>query len=223
MTEKTLNLYKQEIVKTGKKLYQKGLIVSTEGNISVKVDEKLLLTTPGGVNKGLLTTNEVVETNLQGIKRKGALEPSSELRMHLAVYRVRSDVNAAVHAHPPVGTGFAVAGLALDKFVLPEVVVTLGTVPLIQYATPTTDELAELVADAIRNHDALLLANHGALTVGRNLLDAYHKMETLEQFARISLVARLLGHENTLSQRDVDKLMKMRTQYLKKFLVPSKG
>lgn len=219
--EDRANLYKQEIVEIGRRLYQKGLVVATEGNISIRISENALLTTPQGVNKGSMTVDQIVKTDLKGVKLEGELDPSSELKMHLAVYYARPDIKATLHAHPPVATGFAVAGLALDKWVLPEVVVTLGAAPLVEYATPTTDELATLVSRYILKYDALLLANHGALTVGIDLLNAYHKMETLEQFARISLVARLLGNENVLSQENVDKLMEIRTQYLKRFFTPS--
>jgi len=216
MMEELIHFSKQEIVEIGRRLYQKGLIVATEGNISVRIGENTLLTTPQGINKGFMTVDQIVTTDLNGVKLEGTWMPSSELKMHVAVYHARQDVKAVVHAHPPVGTGFAVAGLALDKSVLPEVVVTLGAVPLVRYATPTTDALAELVSHYILTCDALLLANHGALTVGQDLLTAYHKMETLEQFAKITLVARLLGQENTLSQEDVDKLMEIRAQYLKR-------
>lgn len=214
--DKKINLYKREIIQIGQRLYQKGLIVATEGNISVKIDENTLLTTSQGIHKGSMTPDQIVKTDLKGMKLGGKREPSSELKMHLAVYHTRSDVNAVIHAHPPVSTGFAVAGLALDQFVLPEVIVTLGKVPLLKYATPTTDELAELVSHSIAQHDALLLANHGALTVGKDLITAYYKMETLEHFARISLVARLLGRENILPPEAVEKLMELRAQYLRK-------
>jgi L-fuculose-phosphate aldolase len=133
--------------------------------------------------------------------------------MHLAVYRNRPDANAVVHAHPPIATGFAVAGIPLDRAVLAEVITTLGSIPIAEYGTPSTSELADAVGRDIRAHDALLLANHGAVTVAHELFAAYFKMETIEHFARISLVARLLGRERLLSREEVDRLQQLRGMY----------
>jgi hypothetical protein len=133
--------------------------------------------------------------------------------MHLEVYRQRPDVNAVVHAHPPTATGFAVAGIPLDKAVLAEVLTTLGSVPIAEYATPSTQELPEAVRKYIKAHDGMLLANHGALTVGADLFGAYYKMETIEHFAKISLVARTLGRENVLSREEVTRLQGLRGTY----------
>ncbi len=124
--------------------------------------------------------------------------------MHLEVYRQRPDVQAVVHAHPPTATGFAVAGIPLDRAVLAEVLTTLGSIPIAEYATPSTSELPEAVRQYIKAHDGMLLANHGALTVGGDLFGAYYKMETIEHFAHISLVARMLGRENLLSREEVE-------------------
>ena len=133
--------------------------------------------------------------------------------MHLEVYRRRPDVQAVVHAHPPIATGFAVAGMPLDRAVLAEVVTTLGSVPIAEYATPSTKELPEAVRKYVQAHDGMLLANHGALTLGKDLFSAYYKMETIEHFAKISLVARLLGGERVLSREEVFRLQDLRGRY----------
>ena len=133
--------------------------------------------------------------------------------MHLAVYQDRPDVKAVVHAHPPLATGFAVAGIPLDRAVLAEVITTLGSIPIADYGTPSTAELPATVRKYIKAHDGLLLANHGALTAGKDLFSAYYKMETIEHFARISLVARLLGRERVLSREEVMRLQDLRGTY----------
>jgi L-fuculose-phosphate aldolase len=155
----------------------------------------------------------IVVTDLSGAKIAGERTPSSELLMHLEVYRHRPDIRAVVHAHPPVATGFAVAGIPLDRAVLAEVVTTLGSIPIAEYGTPSTPELADAVRTYIKAHDGLLLANHGALTAASELFAAYYKMETIEHFARISLVARLLGREHLLSREEVQRLQGLRGMY----------
>jgi L-fuculose-phosphate aldolase len=197
-----------DIVEIGRRLYAKGLIAGNEGNVSVR-DGGRLYVTPGGVCKGFLAPDEIVTTDLEGHPERGG-HASSEIQMHVAVYRRRADVRAVVHAHPPAATGFAVAGLPLDRPVLAEPVVTLGPVPLVPFGTPSTSDLAERVAAAIPTAQALLLANHGALTVGETLWRAWERMETLEQFARIALVARLLGSPNELSLEAVSALEALR-------------
>jgi L-fuculose-phosphate aldolase len=152
-------------------------------------------------------------TDLDGRKVAGERNPSSEMQMHLEVYRRRPDVQAVVHAHPPTATGFAVAGIPLDRAVLAEVVCTLGSVPIAEYATPSTKELPEAVGQYVQAHDGMLLANHGALTLGKDLFSAYFKMETIEHFAKISLVARLLGGERILSREEVYRLQDLRGHY----------
>ncbi|HIC68849.1 MAG TPA: class II aldolase/adducin family protein, partial [Candidatus Latescibacteria bacterium] len=163
--------------------------------------------------KGFMTPDMIVGTDLEGRKVGGDREPSSELLMHLAVYQNRPEVMAVVHAHPPAATGFAVAGIPLDRAVLAEVVTTLGSIPIVDYETPSTSELADAVRKYIKAHDGLLLANHGALTIADELFAAYYKMETIEHFARISLVARLLGGERTLSREEVNRLQDLRGMY----------
>ena len=202
-----------DIVEVGRRLHQRGYVASNDGNISVRLDAERLLTTPKGVSKGFMSPDMLVITDYEGRKLAGARDPSSELLMHLAVYRRRPDVTAVVHAHPPVATGFAVAGIPLDRAVLAEVVTTLGSIPIAEYGTPSTQELADAVDGRIAAHDGLLLANHGAITVADELMRAYYKMETIEHFARISVVARILGRERLLSREEVDRLQALRGTY----------
>ena len=204
---------KAGIVEVGRRLHQRAYVASNDGNISVRLSGDRILTTPKGVSKGFMTPDMMVTTDLEGRKVAGDRDASSELPMHLAVYRSRPDVRAVVHAHPPVATGFAVAGIPLDRAVLAEVVTTLGSIPIADYGTPSTDELADAVRRYITAHDGLLLANHGALTVADELFAAYYRMETIEHFARISVVARLLGNERLLSREEVMRLQDLRGMY----------
>ena len=187
-----------DIVEVGRRLWARGYVASNDGNISVRLDEHRLITTPKSVSKGFMTPDMMVTTDLRGRILSGDRHPSSELLMHLAVYEQRPDVHAIVHAHPPIATGFAVAGIPLTNAVLAEVVTTLGSIPIADYGTPSTTELADAVRRHIRAHDGLLLANHGAITVAQEVFAAYYKMETIEHFAQISLTARLLGGERLL-------------------------
>src|SRR3954468_19657911 len=202
-----------DIVEVGRRLYARGYTASNDGNISVRLDGHRLLMTPKNVCKGFMKPEMMCVTDLDGKKLAGERDPSSEMQMHLEVYRQRPDANAVVHAHPPVATGFAVAGIPLDRAVLAEVVTTLGSVPIAEYATPSTKELPDAVRKYVKAHDGMLLANHGALTLGADLFGAYYKMETIEHFAKISLVARLLGGERLLSRQEVDRLQGLRGMY----------
>jgi len=202
-----------DIVEVGRRMYARGYTASNDGNISVRLGSDRLLMTPKSVCKGFMTPDMMCITDLDGRKLQGDRDPSSETLMHLEVYRQRPDVQAVVHAHPPTATGFAVAGIPLDRAVLAEVLTTLGSIPLAEYATPSTSELPEAVRKYIKAHDGMLLANHGALTVGGDLYGAYYKMETIEHFAKISLVARLLGRENLLSREEVMRLQDLRGSY----------
>ncbi len=204
---------RSDIVEVGRRLYTRGYVASNDGNISVRLDDARLLATPTGVSKGFMTPDMLVITDMTGRRVAGERNPSSEVLMHLAVYQDRPDVRAVVHAHPPLATGFAVAGIPLDRAVLAEVITTLGSIPIADYGTPSTAELPATVRKYIKAHDGLLLANHGALTAGRDLFSAYYKMETIEHFARISLVARLLGRERVLSRDEVLRLQDLRTTY----------
>jgi L-fuculose-phosphate aldolase len=202
-----------DIVEVGRRMYARGYTASNDGNISVRLDAGRLLMTPKSVCKGFMDPSMMCITDLDGKKLAGDRDPSSEMQMHLEVYRQRPDVNAVVHAHPPVATAFAVAGIPLDRAVLAEVVTTLGSVPIAEYATPSTKELPEAVRKYVRAHDGMLLANHGALTLGADLFAAYYKMETIEHFANISFVARMLGGERLLSRDEVVRLQGLRGMY----------
>src|SRR4051812_36617959 len=194
-------------------MYARGYTASNDGNISVRLAPDRLLMTPKSVCKGFMTADMMCVTDLEGRKLQGERDPSSETLMHLEVYRQRPDVQAVVHAHPPTATGFAVAGVPLDRAVLAEVVTTLGSIPIAEYATPSTSELPEAVRQYVKSHDGMLLANHGALTIGADLFSAYYKMETIEHFAKISLVARMLGRENLISREEVMRLQGLRDTY----------
>ena len=202
-----------DIVEVGRRMYARGYTASNDGNISVRLGSDRLVMTPKSVCKGFMTPDMMCITDLDGRKLQGDRDPSSEMLMHLEVYRQRGDVQAVVHAHPPTATGFAVAGIPLDRAVLAEVLTTLGSIPIAAYATPSTKELPEAVRKYIKAHDGMLLANHGALTVGSDLFSAYFKMETVEHFAKISLVARLLGRENLISREEVLRLQELRGSY----------
>jgi L-fuculose-phosphate aldolase len=204
---------RSDIVEIGRRMYARGYTASNDGNISVRMAPDRLLMTPKSVCKGFMTPDMMCITDLEGRKVQGDRDPSSEALMHLEVYRQRPDVQAVVHAHPPTATGFAVAGIPLDRAVLAEVLTTLGSIPIAEYATPSTQELPDAVRKYIRAHDGMLLANHGALTVGTDLYAAYYKMETIEHFAKISLVARQLGRENLLSRSEVNRLQELRGAY----------
>src|SRR3989475_5796559 len=202
-----------DIVEVGRRMYARGYTASNDGNISVRLGTDRLLMTPKSVCKGFMTPDMMCITDLDGRKLQGDRDPSSEMLMHLEVYRQRPDVAAVVHAHPPTATGFAVAGIPLTRAVLAEVVTTLGSIPIAEYGTPSTAELPEAVRKYIKAHDGMLLANHGAVTCGNSVLSAHFKMETIEHFAKISLVARLLGREHLLSREEVERLQGLRGMY----------
>jgi L-fuculose-phosphate aldolase len=202
-----------DIVEAGRRMYARGFVASNDGNISARLDDTRILTTPKSVSKGFMTPDMMVVVDYQGKKVSGDRDPSSELPMHLEIYSNRPDVNAVVHAHPPTATGFAVAGIPLTRAVLAEVITTLGSIPIVEYGTPSTSELPAAVRKYIKAHDGLLLANHGAVTCCRTVMSAYYKMETIEHFAKISLVARLLGREHLISREEVERLQALRGMY----------
>ena len=213
MADRSEAALRTDIVEVGRRLYARGYTASNDGNISVRLDAGRLLMTPKSVCKGFMDPQMMCVTDLDGVKLSGDRDPSSEIQMHLEVYRQRPDAQAVVHAHPPIATAFAVAGIPLDRAVLAEVVTTLGSVPIADYATPSTRELPEAVRKYVKSHDGMLLANHGALTLGSDLFSAYYKMETIEHFANISFVARMLGGERLLSREEVMRLQGLRGMY----------
>ena len=208
-----LNTLRSQIIEVGRRTYERGFVASNDGNISARLDEKRVLITPTGVSKGFMKKEDLVIVDMNGNVIGGSKKPSSEVFMHLQVYKDRPDVNSVCHAHPPYATGFAVAGLPLDKCVLPEVIIALGNIPIVEYGTPGTDEFYKPVRKLLPEHDAFLLANHGALTVGETVLAAYHKMETMEHFAHINFIATQLGHITTLNKEQVKKLTDLREKF----------
>jgi L-fuculose-phosphate aldolase len=205
---------KQLILDVGKRLWQREFIASNDGNITIRLDDNRLLTTPTGVSKGFMTPDMIIEMDMNGkvISGSGKYRPSSEVKMHIQVYRQREDIRSVVHAHPPVCTSFAVAGIPLNRCVLPEAVLTLGAVPIAPYGTPSTPEIPDSIKPYLENTDAILLANHGALTLGTDLINAYHRMETLEHSAKIIFTAIQLGNVNMIPGPEVKKLMEIRQQ-----------
>lgn len=202
---------RKQIVEIGRAIYERGFVAASDGNISARLEDGNILTTPTMVCKGKMTEDMLVLVDIDGRKlRRDERNPSSEFAMHREIYRLRPDVHAVVHAHPPFGTGFAVANVPLDKPLLSEVILTLGCIPLTAYGTPSTSELSESLTPFIPHHDALLLANHGAVAYGPDLEMAYARMETLEHFAKITLIARLVGRPKELPAEAIEKLLDVR-------------
>ncbi len=197
---------RQEMVRLGKSLHDKGFVAATDGNVSVRLDERRVLATPTCLCKGMMSVEDLVVIDMQGRKLEGFREVSSEIAMHLMIYRKCPDTSAIVHAHPPTATGFASAGLALDQPLVSEIVLSLGTVPLAEYATPGTQELVDSLEPLVTEHHAILMANHGVVTHAEDLYTAYMHMETVEHFAKIALTTRLLGHQQLLQPKQVEEL-----------------
>jgi L-fuculose-phosphate aldolase len=197
------------IVEIGRLLYERSYVVSSDGNVSIRLDENRVLATPTMTCKGRMTEEDLAITDLDG-KPLSDKRASSELAMHTLIYKMRPDVSAVCHAHPPHGTAFAVAGLAIDAPILSEVILTLGCVPLTDYGTPSTDELTEAMKPFIAHHNALLMANHGAVAYGEDLWQAFDRLETLEHTARIAILSRALGGANDLPKDAIEKLIKIR-------------
>jgi L-fuculose-phosphate aldolase len=204
---------RREIVHFGTLLHSCGFIAATDGNISIRLDDTRVLVTPTGMSKGMMKTSDLVIVDMDGRKLKGRREVTSEIGMHLLIYRLRPDVRAVVHAHPRTATGFAAAGIALNQPLVCEVVIGLGQIPLAPYGTPGTPELAETLRPLIPHYDAILMANHGVVTYGVDLLSAYMKMETVEHFAEITLVTQVLGKQQPLDCGNLDKLVAARSRY----------
>ncbi len=199
---------RQELVEVAHLCYQRRYICGTEGNFSIRLEDDRILTTPSGSCKGRLRESDLVVTDGHGVPEPGQSgRPSTELEMHLTVYKHRPDVKAVVHCHPTVAVGFTVAGVDLGKCVLPEVVCTLGTVAVAPYATPSTEEVSESISQLVTRYDAIVLDHHGALALGKDIWDAYYKLETLEHHAETMLVAHMLGGVKPLRSSQVKKLL----------------
>ncbi|HET9696968.1 MAG TPA: class II aldolase/adducin family protein [Terriglobales bacterium] len=208
----TQSQYRDAIVHSGRVLYERGFIAATDGNISVRLDDERILITPTCMCKGKMHADDLVIIDRYGRKLEGERNVSSEVQMHLLIYNMRADAQAVVHAHPPTATGFAAAGIALDQPLVSEVVLTLGAVPLAAYGCPGTQALSDSLRPLIPEHDAILMANHGVVTYADDLERAFMQMETVEHFAKITLVARTLGNPKTLDADEVKKLTAIRRQ-----------
>lgn len=204
---------KSDIIECGRRLYTKGFVAANDGNISVKISEQEIIATPTGCSKGFMRVEDLVTLDRHGNVLSGSTQPSTEIRMHLAIYEERPDIQAVVHAHPVYATGFATANIPLSECVLAEIITTLGSVPMAPYATPSTRDLADSVRPIIRHADTCLLANHGVVACGRDVFDAYYKLERVEHYAHILLVAKMLGGERILSPDEVNKLYQIRNRY----------
>ncbi len=200
---------RHEIVRVGQLLYERGYVVSSDGNISVRLDDGRIIATPTQTGKGRMTEDSLAVTDMSG-KALNDRRASSELAMHLLIYRERPEVKAVCHAHPPNGSAFAVAGLAIDQPILSEVILTLGCVPLAEYGTPSTNELTDAMLPLVKHHNALLMANHGAVAYGADVWQAFDRLETLEHTAKIAILARALGGSRNLPPDAIEKLINVR-------------
>jgi L-fuculose-phosphate aldolase len=204
---------RDEIVRYGRMLHERGFVAAMDGNLSVRLDSKRILVTPTCVSKGTMKPADLVIVDTEGRRVAGRRNVTSEIGMHLLIYRQRPDVGAIVHAHPPTATGFAAAGMALTEPLVCEVVMGLGCIPLARYGTPGTSELAQTLEPFVPHYDAILMSNHGVVTYGDTLEHAYMKMETVEHFAQIALVTHLLGRQQPLQASEIEKLLLAREKY----------
>lgn len=206
---------REQICDVCHKMWQLGWVAANDGNVSVKLEDGTFLATPTGVSKSFITPEKLVHIDKEGnvLDALDGYRPSSEIKMHLRCYAEREDVGAVLHAHPPVATGYAVANKPLDDYSMIETVIALGSIPVTPYGTPSTNEVPDAIAPYLKEHDAMLLQNHGALAVGADVITAYYRMETVELFAKISLNAHLLGGAQELSKENIDRLISMRGQY----------
>lgn len=197
------------------KMWQLGWVAANDGNVSVKLDDGTFLVTPTGISKSFITPEKLLIVAKDGAIIEGAegYKPSSEIKMHFRCYEERDDVGAVVHAHPPAATGFAVAHVPLDRYSMIESVITIGSVPVTPYGTPSTHEVPDAITPYLQEHDVMLLENHGALAVGCDLITAYYRMETLELWAKISINATILGGEKEISPENIERLCRMRADY----------
>jgi len=205
--------HREDIVRIGRMMYERGWIAGADGNITLRLDSQRILSTPTGMCKGRMNPEDLIICDNEGNKISGERERSTEMAMHTAVYQTRPDIGGVVHAHPPTATGFAVAGRALNLGIMPELIVTLGSVPLAEYGLPGTYALVEGMLPFIPKFDAILLANHGAVAYGTDVFAAFARMETVEHLAKITLVAEMLGGPKVLPRVEVEKLFASRGRY----------
>jgi L-fuculose-phosphate aldolase len=198
------------ICEIGRRIWQRGMASANSGNISARLSRDTVLITPTMVSKGFMKPEQLLEMNLSGDVIKGEGYPTSETPMHLRLYRAREDIGAVVHGHPPIATGFAVAGKPLDRHLIPEAVVFLGEIPIIPFHPPGSPELAEAIVPYLEMHDAVLLENLGALCWGSELEQTYHRLETVEFCAVVTLTAQLLGGAREIPGEPLENLLKLR-------------
>ena len=210
---KAFDQHRKDIIEIGRRVYGLGYVAAYDGNISVRLEDGSVLATPTAMSKGYMTEEDLVVVDMKGNKLGGQRKASSEIAMHLLIYKMRPDVHGVVHAHPPVATGFAAAGIPLNRAIVAEVVMTFGCIPLAPYGTTGTPELSDAIRPFIPHYDGILLANHGVVTFGADVFEAHAKMETVEHFARISLTTKIIGQETLLSSEDVSKLVIAREKY----------
>jgi len=205
---------RRELIQFGRLCYERHLLVGLDGNLSARLYDDLILCTRAGCHKGLLTDEDLIVVDMNGKKMRGRGNPTSELAMHLACYTSRPDIEAVVHAHPPTCVAFTIAGVSMARCTLPEVVLTIGTVPTLDYKTTGTASLAQLVGNAVTQHDAVMLDRHGAVCVGPSVLDAFSKLETMEHMAKIMRDAHALGGIQDLP---ADEAVSLRRMGLKRY------
>lgn len=198
-----------EVINVCRRVAVKGFVAATDGNISVRLSNGNILTTPTSLNKGFVQKEDLVELSMDGKQISGSRKPSTEMKMHLFIYQQRSDVNAVVHCHPVYATGFAAAGIPLKENIFPEMVIGFGAIPLAAYATPSTDEIAESIRQFVDSSNAILLANHGVVTYGSDVWDAYFKMEKVEQIAQTLFIAETLGGAKQLTSEQTERLKEL--------------
>jgi L-fuculose-phosphate aldolase len=204
---------RQQIADFSQLCYQKDYLAATDGNLSVRLADGDIMCTPTRINKAFVRPEDSVVVDMDGNHVRGDRKASSEIEMHTLIYRLRPDVNAIVHCHPQAATSYAAAGIPLNKALISEVVLALGCIPITEYGTPGTPELTEELTPFVEHYDALLMANHGVVTYGADLMDAYNRMDTVEHFAKISIYTQILGKEQLLSSEDVEKLWVQRQKY----------
>ena len=206
---------KKEICEIGRRIYNRGMVASNDGNISVKLSDNEFLCTPTGVSKGFMTPEYICKVDAKGnvLQANEGFKPSSEIKMHMRVYKERPDVKSVVHAHPVYATSFAIAGIPLTQPIMPEAVIALGCVPIAEYGTPSTEEIPDAVSKYLQSFDAVLLENHGALAFSDSLLNAYHKMESVEFYAQLLYQSKMLGGPKELSKQQVERLYEIRRQF----------
>lgn len=203
---------KTQICEIGKRIYNKGFVAANDGNISVRIDEDSFLVTPTGVSKGFMTPEMLIKVDGEGNVLEGTHKPTSEIKMHLRVYKERPEINSVVHVHPPYATAFAIAGVSLNQATMPESIVILGTIPLAEYGTPSTEEIPNAISQYVHDHNGVLLENHGALTWGQNIDQAYFLMESLEFCAKVNWIARQINGDRELSIANVERLINLKQQ-----------